>query len=343
MGENLPAASPQQLREMITGCWGTQVINVAAQLRIADLIGDGSKNADEIAEITGSNPGALFRLLRAMAGLGLCTHDGGRGFALTPTGQLLRGDVPGSMRGMALHWGTQLWGAYGHLADAVRTGEPKRAGGGGTEGFANFAANPEAGAVFNQSMADQSRLAGQSALRAYDFSRFTKIMDVGGGYGALLATILQALPGKTGIVYDLPYLAKDATSYLQREGVGDRAAFVGGDFFQSVPSGVDCYLIKYIIHDWNDERSLTILRNCAKAAGKGGTIILVEQVVPDRVAANPLHSAIARADMTMLSAAGGMERTQEEYCALFAASGMALTRIVPTDSVISLVEAVVVD
>ena len=261
-------AERTRLTELITACWSTQVIHVAVRLGLPDRLAVGAVEAGALAEQTGSHPGALFRLLRAMEVLGLARRLDGDRFELTPMGRLLCADAEGSIRGMALHWGERLWGALSQLDQSVRTGQPWKAS--GLEGFQQMARDPAQMVMFHQSMTDQTGPVARAILGAYDFSRFRSVIDVGGSYGALLAAVLKAHPALKGSVYDLPDLAAASRAYLEGVGVSDRAAFSGGDFFQSVPAGADAYMLKMIIHDWDDAHAQSILSRCREAAARSG-------------------------------------------------------------------------
>jgi SAM-dependent methyltransferase len=221
------------------------------------------------------------------------------------------------------------------LEQGIRTGKPT------VGGFETVAADPEAALVINQAQADRSRLPAAEIARTYDFTRFTRLLDVGGGYGTVLAAILRAHPHMTGAVLDLAYHEDRARAALAAEGVGDRADFIGGSFFESVPAGFDCYLMKSIIHDWADAESQAILRNTAAAAGKGGTILIVDQVLPEIADADPANHSAFRTDITMLLGTGGRERTEAEFGALLKSAGLTLQRIVANDSEFRVIEATV--
>src|SRR5665213_261210 len=250
--------------------------------------------------------------------------------------RLLAAQAPGSIRGMALHWGERLWGALGQLDQSVKTGNAWRAS--GLEGFQQMAHDPAQMAMFHQSMTDQTGPVAAEMLKVYDFSRFRTLMEVGGSYGALLAAILTANPDLKGRVFDLPDLADASETYLEVAGVGDRAEFEGGSFFESVPAGADAYMLKMIIHDWDDEHAIPILANCAKAAGTHGVVLVMERIAPERVGQDPADRVTIRGDLIMLTAAGGLERTQAEYRALFAKAGLEIRRIVPTASGFAIME-----
>lgn len=322
--------------ERITAAWSTQVIHVAASLHLPDLMATGPQSSTVLAEKTGSHPRALFRLLRAMAALGLCRQTGEDRFELTAAGELLRADAPGSIRGMALHWGERLWGALSQLDQSVKTGRPWRIS--GVEGFEHMASDPGQMEAFHQSMADQTAPMARSMLEAYDFSRFRTVTDVGGGYGALIAELVKANPGLQGRVLDLSGLAEAAGEYLSRQGVSDRARFVGGSFFDPVPKGADAYLLKSIIHDWDDEHALRILCNCREAAAPSGRVLVIERIAPERAGEDDEDLGVVRGDILMLTANGGQERTLADYDALFAKAGLRLGPILPTPSGFSILE-----
>ena len=327
-------AERARLTELITACWSTQVIHVAVRLGLPDRLAAGPAQAGALAEQTGSHPGALFRLLRAMEVLGLVRRLDGDRFELTPMGRLLGADAEGSIRGMAMHWGERLWGALSQLDQSVQTGRPWKAS--GLAGFQQMAHDPAQMVMFHQSMTDQTGPVARAILGAYDFSRFRSVMDVGGSYGALLAAVLKAHPALKGSVYDLADLAAASRAYLEGAGVSDRAAFNGGDFFQSVPAGADAYMLKMIIHDWDDAQAQAILSRCREAADGDGVVLVMERIVPAQV--GPSDLTTIRGDMLMLTAAGGMERTEQEYRSLFSASGLSLRTIYPTASGFSVME-----
>ena len=324
------------LIDMITGCWKTQVIGQGVAFGLFDALAGGATTSAVLAETAGANEDGIMRLLRALATLGLVEHLPGNRFALTPTGALLRRDAPDSLNGMAGHWGERIWESFGRLGTGVQTGEASIPS--GPEHFAAMQADPAAADVFNRAMAEGSLRVGRALASAYDFSGFSRLMDVGGGYGALLVGPLEANPALAGQVYDLPALAAPATTWLNEQGVGERADYLGGSFFESVPQGADCILIKFILHDWNDDRCRTILRHCREAAGSG-TILIIERVVPETV--SPADTDVIRGDLVMLGV-GGKERTEAEYHRLLGEAGLRIDRILPIDGNFSAIEARVV-
>ncbi len=333
---SLPAETPpaQRLSELIEGYWTTQSINAAVLLGLPDQLGEGPKDLQALADASGAHAPSLFRLLRALQTLGLVQVGADGRYALTPTGDLLRSDAPGSARGRALFAGGHLWNSYGGLAHAVRTGERSPSA---PKDFESM----EAGelAVFQRAMAESSLRAARDAVAVYDFGRFKRVLDVGGGFGGVLEVLLRAQPALTGDVFDLPLVAEGARAHLAGAGLADRAGFIEGSFFESVPAGYDAYVLKYILHDWNDEACHTLLTCVRAASGPQARLVILEQVVPERLADRFDDRAVIRGDLTMLTV-GGKERTAEEYRTLLAAAGFRLTTISPTASSFSVIEAI---
>jgi len=332
--------SQDQLRELIGSYWKPYVVTCAAQLGIADAMGGEAVAADELAEKLSLDPQALARLLRAMAALGLVSDEGSGSFALAEMGQCLRAESPQSLKGMALHVGTQLTPAFAALAECVREGRPPDFVKYGPDGFAEFADKPDAAAIFNQSMVDNSRRIAADAAAAYDFTRFAAIMDVGGGYGAVLATLLKAVPGATGCVLDLGHAREGALELFERDGVEARARYVEASFFDEFPETADCYVLKYILHDWNDSHAERIVARLGEAVAKtGGTVVLIERIMPERFVPSAAHAKAAQGDLTMMLW-DGRERTEREFAALLAHGNLGLTRIVPLPDKHFVIEAI---
>ncbi|KRR20843.1 hypothetical protein CQ14_26470 [Bradyrhizobium lablabi] len=326
---------------MITGYMPARVVHVAAELGIADLLATEAKTADTLARETNTASMPLRRLLRALASMGLVEEVEPGGFALTAAGSQLRSDVPGSMRNVALMFGGErAWRSWGELVHCVRTGESgtRRVYGVGT--FEYLAANPAQAAIFNGAMAENTRRVTELLVSAYDFSQFRRIVDVGGGDGTLMVAILAANAAVRGMVFDLPSGLAQAPQKLADAGVSARCETIAGDFFHSVPEAIDGYILKYVIHDWDDEQSVAILSNCREAMHRTSKIVLIERIMPERMEATPIHQRIALADMNMLAMPGGQERTEREYRNLFAAAGLVLERTIALPgSEISVIEA----
>ena len=325
---------------LMTGYRASQALYVAAKLGIADLLAGGPRSAEDLARAAGAHAPSLHRLLRALVSVGMFAEgDDGR-FALTEIGECLRADASDSQRGTAIFYGDHRhWETWGKLLHSVQTGETGR----GTHAvdFAGLAKqDPEGAAIFNEAMTALTRAVDGAIVAAYDFSPIGTLVDVAGGHGALLTSILRAHPHLRGVLFDIPPVIEGARKRVEQSGVAGRLALVAGSFFESVPPGGDVYLLKWIIHDWDDERSVTILTNCRRAMGADGTLLLVERVVPERVQQTELHQGILFADLNMLVLAGGRERTEAEYRSLLGVAGFRLARIIPTASPMSIIEGV---
>lgn len=332
------AAPPEAiLTQMITGSLGSQAVYVAAKLGIADLLADGPKSVDELARAAGADAQSLYRVLRALASFGVFTELNGRVFGLSPTGDLLRSDSPRSLRDLAIFMGEDWhWQVWGRTLYSVRTGKPAWAEVHGQEVFPYFAGNPEAAKIFDRAMTSLSNLAIKAVVEAYDFSDIETLVDVAGGHGRLLAAILEANTSVKAVLFDQAHVLEGAKDSQQIQALGERCELVSGDFFVSVPAGADGYIMKHIIHDWDDDRALQILNNIKKVMKDGGRVMLVESVISE----NNQPDFGKLLDIEMLVSPGGKERTAAEYKDLFARAGLRLTRIVPTQSPYSVIEAV---
>lgn len=329
MAEQLETASA--IIAMIQRGAMAQMVCVAAELRIADFLAGGPKHVDELARATKSHAPSLHRLLRALASLDLCDEREDGSFALSPGGSPLVSGAPNTLRSWLLWFGRYHWPVWGKLLHSVKTGESARKLATGTDGFAGLLErDPEAAALFNETMEQLTRLVAGEMVRAYDFTGMRRIVDVGGGHGVLIATILQAYPAMTGVVFDLPHAIAGARTQMEKAGLLGRCDLVAGSFFESIPAGADAYLLKNIVHDWNDERSQIILQNCRRAIPTDGKLLLIERIMPARLQATSAHRAMAYADLAMLVGPGGRQRTEVEFRKLLDASGFALTRIIST-------------
>jgi hypothetical protein len=325
-------------RSLLRDYWKAPAIAAAASLGVADRM-NGETDSAALADAAGVDAVALARLLRALAALGLVDDCGDGRFALTEAGQVLRTDHPQSIRGMAQHIGTMLIPAFLQLETCVRSGAPPEGILHGPDGFAALLAKPADAHIFNQSMVESSRRIAVRAADAYDFAPFTNIIDVGGGYGAVLATLLQRHPGLEGAILDMAHARDGALEYLRAEGVASRARFIEGSFFDPLPTEADCYLLKYIIHDWNDEYATQIVARLGAAVrGNDATVILIERILPDRFESDPEHQGAAASDLTMMLW-DGCERTDAQFAALFHAGGMKVTRTVPIGEAHYVIEA----
>lgn len=332
------ATSPSAfLIQIMLGSLATQAVYVAATLGIADLLVDGPKSVEELARVRNADPSSLYRILRALASIGIFAEQDDRVFALTPTAQPLRSDAPNSLRDVVMFWGADWhWKVWGQTLYSVRTGKSAWSQVHGEEVFSYFENNPEAGRIFNRAMSSFSGLATEAVVSAYDFAGLETLVDVAGGEGRLLTGILASYPKLRGVLFDLPYVIDDAREQVAETNVNDRVEFVPGDFFASVPTGADAYIVKSIIHDWDDERALTILKNIKRAMKPGGRVLLVEAIIAE--GNNQDFGKLI--DLEMLVSPGGKERTAAEYRELFARAGLKLNRIVSTNSPFSILEAV---
>ena len=342
MSQEMPPAPPpeQLLMQMATGKWVSKALSLVADLAIPDRLTAGPRSADDLAKETAVNADALYRLLRAAAGFGVLTELPERRFENNALSNLLRSDVQGSMRGMIRWLGEDsAWQAWGGLDYSVKTSQPAFDHVLGVQVFEHFQQHPEAGQVFNDAMVGFTAMTGPAVAEAYDFSAFKQIVDVGGGHGALLAAIAGKHPGPRGVVFDRPEVVAGAPALVASQGLSGRIETAGGDFLSAVPAGADAYIMKHIIHDWDDERSTTILSNCRRVMSPGGKVLIVEQIVTDR----PDAALVKLIDLEMLvMTTGGRERTEREFAQLLATAGLRMTRIVPTHSPVSIVEAVAV-
>jgi hypothetical protein len=336
--DTTPSQTPPDaaLVQLVFGKCISMAISVVAKLRVADLLADGPKTLADLAAETKTHAPSLYRILRTLAAAGVFTEEVDGRFALTPMGEYLRTGVRGSLRGMADFFGSDWsWRAWGHLLETVQTGRPAFDSVFGEPVFDYLGKHPDESAVFNEGMTGFSSNIAPAVAEAYNFSGFKTVVDVGGGHGVLLNTILQAHPGVNGIVFDSPHVVVGAEDAIHKAGLRERCRAVGGDFFQSVPAGGDAYLMKHIIHDWPDNRATTILRNCRKAVNPGGKLLLVELVIAPGNAAD-FAKVI---DLEMLAIASGQERTEVEYRQLLAGAGWRLTRVIPTKSPTQIIEA----
>jgi hypothetical protein len=332
---------PANLWSLITGYMPARVVHVAVQLGIPDLLATQAKTADVLAQETNTAAAPLRRLLRALASVGLVEELGSGRFALTAAGNRLRSNEPGSMRNVALMFGGErAWRSWGELLHSVTTGESGTRRVYGFGSFEYLAANPDQAVIFHRAMAENTRRVTELLVSTYDFSQFRRIVDVGGGNGTLMAAILAANPDARGAVFDLPSGIAEAPRKLADAGLAARCDVIAGDFFRSVPEAADAYILKYIIHDWDDEQSVKILSSCRKAMHQSSKVLLVERIMPQRMAATRVHQLLAMADMNMLAMPGGQERTEQEYGNLLAEASLSLKRIVALpESEISVVEA----
>ena len=332
-----PAPPPQaMLLQLGMGAMISQALGVAAELGVADQLSKGPKSSTELATAVGVHEPSLYRILRSLASVGVFVESGERKFANTPMSEMLRSDVPGSMRSgarfMARPWHFSAWGNMLHSAKTGETTCPKTLG---SEIFEFFAANPEESELFNDAMSAMSAMSAPAIVEAYDFSGIDTLADIAGGHGFLLSQILKANPTLKGILFDLEHVLAGAAEALEREGVADRVKTATGDFFKEVPTA-DAYIMKHIIHDWDDDRAVQIMKTIHLAMPDNGRLLIVEMVVPP---GNEPHPSKVL-DLEMLTLPGGLERTEKEYSDLFERAGFRLDSVVPTKSPFSILEGV---
>ena len=327
----------EQMLQMMSGLWVTRCSWVAAKLGISDLLSDGSKSVDDLAAATESHPDSLYRVIRALAMAGVYREEDGRKFSLTPLSETLRSDVVGSLRGAAIaEMGQVHYEAWGNLMASVKTGEIAFDNKFGKDIWAYFQTDPEQAENFNRYMAASSEPLNEAISTKYDFSGYKKLIDVGGGIGGMISAILAKNPNLKGVIYDSPSVVEQAKGFLASRGVADRCETIGGDFFESVPEGGDIYSMRWILHDWEDSKSLKILENVKKVLPENGKLLLAEAVVPE--AGEPHFSKFF--DLIMLVMTGGRERTEKEWNGLLEKGGYKIERIIPTESFLSIIEAV---
>jgi hypothetical protein len=321
------------LHQMMVGAW-TQGVYVVAELGIADLLAAGPLTVEELADRAGVHADSLYRLLRALASMGVFSEDAQSRFSLTPAAEVLRSDSPAMFRAFAIMAGSETYQAWGKLLYSVKTGKQGFQHAYGAPFFEYMTQRPDRHAIYDAAMCAVHGPETQPVLDAFDFSVFQTVADVGGGNGSTLAAILKRHPQLKGILFDLPAVAERSRTWLARAGLSDRCQIVGGDFFKCVPSA-DVYVLRHVIHDWEDDDAQTILRRCCEAMGPGGRIVLIETVLPP--ANQPSFGKWL--DLMMLLV-GGRERTEEQYRTLFARANLRLSRVVPTAHEVSIIEGV---
>ncbi len=329
-------APHQQLDQMITGYWSSQAIYAAASLGIADLLTAGPQTAEQLATATDTNAGALYRLLRALASVGIFAENAQQEFAITPLAECLRSDVPGSKRALAMMSGDEHFRAWGEILFSIRTGKTSFDKVFEKPFFEYLPEHPDKAQIFDQAMTGIHGRETDVILQSYDFSEMKTLLDIGGGNGSNITSILNKYPDMQGTLFDLPHVVERAQPHIEQAGLSNRCHLVGGSFFESVPEGADAYFMRHIIHDWDDEKSLTILRNCHTAMPEHSKLLVVDSVIP--AGNEPFAGKFL--DLVMLLIPGGKERTAEEFRSLFEQAGFELIRIIPTKSELSIIECI---
>ena len=317
---------------MMMGMWVSQILAATARFGVADAIARGATSSDDLAREADANPSALYRLLRAAATVGLVTEGQPKTFALTPLGECLRTDAPGSMRDLIIaECAPGHWLPWGRLYDAVKSGRSTAPETLGMNMWEYYAKNHEEGLTFARGMGNLSAMVSQDVTRLYDAKPFKKIVDIGGSQGVLLRGLLAQNPNARGVIFDLPEVIDEAKKVV----TDDRIELVAGDFFKSVPSGADLYVLKSILHDWPDDKCAAIIRNIHSASQEGAKLLLVEMLLPDQ----PQPSPVTFMDMNMLVMLNGRERAAAEFHKLLGDNGFNVTRLIPTGGTFSLIEA----
>jgi O-methyltransferase domain/Dimerisation domain len=326
-----------QLIQMCAGSWVAAGLYAAAKLGLADHLADGGRSALELAPVTGTHPPTLHRFMRTLAGLGLLTEGDGQRFTLTPLGEALKDGAPGSARSTLIAFGgPAFWRSWEEILYSLETGKPGFDKAWGMPVFDYLAQHPDEASHFSEAMVGFHGSEPPTVAEAYDFSRVQTVVDVGGATGNMLAALLSRHPGLRGVLFDLPHVLRDAPALLKARGVEARVTIETGSFFERVPAGGDAYLLSHIIHDWSEAQCLTILKHCREAMGPDGRLLIVETVLPE---GDVPHQGKIQ-DLVMMVVPGGQERTEAEYAALFSKAGFQLRRVVPTSSVVSIVEGV---
>jgi hypothetical protein len=322
---------------MGTAAWISALLRAAAELGIADHLASGPKNADEIARATRMHAPSMHRFLRTLASIGLLTHRDAQRFALTPLGEALKSDHPARARATILAfngpWMSRAWEGVVH---SLATGETAFEKLHGMPAFDYLARHPEEASYFSQAMIGVHGAEPAAVAEAYDFSAFNTVVDVGGATGNLIAAILARHSKPRGVLFDMPHVVREAPALLAERGVAERVKIEPGSFFDHVPAGGDAYVLSHVIHDWSEDKCLAILANCRKAMKPNAKLLIVEMVLPDGDEPHPGKLL----DMVMLVIPGGQERIAAEYGALLEKARFRMTRVVPTKSDVSVVEAV---
>jgi hypothetical protein len=332
-----PQTPQTQMIHMATAYWASSLVYAAAEMRLADRLAESPRTAAELAQATGSDAAALYRVMRTLAGMGLFEEDSGQRFSLTPLGETLRTGMPGSVRSSVLTLAGELvTKSVGELHYSIKTGKPAFEKVFGMPPFEWLAKHPVEASMFSETMVGFHGAEPAAVAKAYDFSQFDTVVDIGGATGNLLTAILSRHSEPRGVLFDLPHVVRGAPALIKARGLTDRIAIHGGSFFESIPAAGGAYLLSHIIHDWSEAQCLTILGNCRRAMTPNSRLLIIEMVLPTGNAPHPGKML----DMIMLTFAGGQERTEPEYRQLLDKAGLRLTRVVPTESAVSIIEAV---
>lgn len=328
-----------QLLNRVNNSWIAQAVYAAVELGLPERLADGPRAVADLAGECHVPGHTLERLLRALTTVDVFARNPDGTYFLSETGQRLRPDHPESIRSWVIWWTSNLAYAWAELLYSVKTGNSARTLVQGAEGFEHLDQNPEQAVVFNQALVELTRLNAISVIEHYDFAGFPCVMDVGGGYGELLRTILHRNPQTRGILFDRAHALGGALERFQKEGLAERCEFLEGDFFEGVPPGADALVLKSILHDWPDEKAARILENCRKALPAHGKLLVIGRIMPAALEATDEHRDLARSDLTMLVALGARERSEDEHRVLLESAGFDVGRTVPVGMGHSLIEA----
>jgi hypothetical protein len=327
------------LLQIVSGFGAAHAIYLAAELGLADNMRDGSKSSEELAQASGMHAPSLRRVLRALASAGLCTEDDQGRYSLTAVGETLRTDVPGTLRAwVRFVLGEECRIAWGGLINSVRTGETAFDNIFGADVWTYRAQHPASARLFDDAMANVSNVYYVAVLATYPFCKFKKLVDVGGGNGSFMVAFLQANPGTTGVLVDMPHVAEKAKQRVAAAALTPRCTVVAGDAFAAVPQGGDAYVLCRVIHDWDDDLAVALLASCRRAMAKTATLLVIERMLPEPVQQAPATQCVCISDLQMMVMNGGRERSHAEYRALYARAGFTLTDVFSTDSGMHVIE-----
>jgi hypothetical protein len=337
--KGVPTSRPYDfLFQMVISKWISQAIGTVVEIGVPDQLAKGARQCRDLARESGLSEDGLYRLLRALASVGLFAEGTDRRFRLTNMGQLLRSDHPQSLAGYARFTAHDItWRPWGMLGYSVKTGMPAFDQVFNASVFDHFSRNPEVAAIFDNAMTSISAMEARATSEAYDFRGVETLMDVAGGHGLLLATVLRRHKRMRGVLFDLPHVAANAAVTFTRSGISGRVRIESGDFFRELPSGTDAIMMKHILHDWDDESATRILQSCHRALGTRGKVLIVDPVVPPRNV--PHYGKLLDLEMLVLTPRG-RERTKTEFVKLLEGTGFRLSRVIPTEGPLSIVEAV---
>lgn len=329
-----------RLLSLINANWTTQALSVATQLRLPELLHEGLQTVDALAQATRSHGPSLARLRRALTSIDVVTESTHERFELTTVGALLLADVPGSLAAWAEFCGTRSWTTWGRLIESVRTGDSVRKQTSGADGFHHLEDDAQGALLFNRAMVDLTRPVASAFARTVDWTGIDLVVDVGGGYGELIAAILCEHPSMSGILFDLAHATAAGGCCLGAAGVENRCTLVTGSFFEAIPAGADAYLLKSVLHDWDDDRAVEILRNCRRVMAPSAKLFIIERIAPEHFLDSPRDQGIARSDLNMLVGTGGRERTQTQYRELLDATQLRMTQLLALAGPYGVIESV---